>query len=390
MPNLPELRVLLPSHHWFDQNAGAPGADYRLAAALTALGNPAQPYFFDDAFKGQRSWGRWAQLFFPWAVARECVARWRKGEVDVIESTAGDLWVARHILRRQRGNRPLLAVRSHGVEHVHVRAEREAAAREGRRLGWRYGTYHASFRLWEVAQDLRQADLVVVHSAVDRDFVVGELDVARERVHIVPCGISDRFFRNRATLDVARLRRVLFVGSWINNKGVDLLPEIARGVLGRHSDVEFTLAGVGLPAEDVLASFAPEHRQRIRVVPRIPNDALPTVMSSHGIFLFPSRCEGFGLVVIEAMARGLVIVAAPVGVVPEVVRHGKSGFLVEQRSAEAFATMISAVIDGGSRAIAIGEEAQEAASPFTWERAAQTRVELYRGALGRSGPTFAH
>jgi glycosyltransferase involved in cell wall biosynthesis len=390
MPHQPEFRVFLPSHHWFEQNAGAPGADYRLAAALTALGHPAQPYFFDEAFKGQRRLGRWVQLLFPWAVARECLARQRRREVDVIESTAGDLWVTRHLLRSQRGRRPLLAVRSHGVEHLHVRVEREAAAREGRRLSWRYAVYHSSFRLWEVAQDFRRADLAVVHSVVDRDFVVGTLGVAQGRVHIVPCGISDRFFQDQVAPDAARLRRVLFVGSWIHRKGVDLLPEIARRVLGRHSDVEFTLAGVGVPVGEVLACFAPEQRQRIRVVPRIPNDALPGLMSSHGIFLFPSRCEGFGLVVVEAMARGLVIVASPVGVVPEVIRNGKTGFLVEQHLAEAFAAMVSEVIDAGGRSTAIGEGAQEAARPFTWERAARNRVELYRGALATLGPTLAH
>jgi glycosyltransferase involved in cell wall biosynthesis len=101
-------------------------------------------------------------------------------------------------------------------------------------------------------------------------------------------------------------------------------------------------------------------------------------MSQHGVFLFPSRCEGFGLVLIEAMARGLVVVSASVGVAPEVISTGETGFLVEGSDAEEYARRIEELVRSGAALGPVATAAAKVAERFTWKRSAEARESLYR------------
>ena len=97
----------------------------------------------------------------------------------------------------------------------------------------------------------------------------------------------------------------------------------------------------------------------------------------------PSLYEGFGLPAGEAMACGVPVVATTGGALPEVVgRDGRAGLLVEPRSGEALAGAISELLDAPERRSAMGEAGKaRVAELFTWRRAAERRVEIYREAI---------
>lgn len=114
--------------------------------------------------------------------------------------------------------------------------------------------------------------------------------------------------------------KLLFVGSWMARKGVDLLAPIMRE-LGEG----FVLHYTGGPAAAQDKATMPSNMIDIG---RLHGDvAVAAAMQDADALLFPSRSEGFGLVAAEAMACGLPVVAARSASLVEVVAHGQTGEL---------------------------------------------------------------
>jgi glycosyltransferase involved in cell wall biosynthesis len=104
----------------------------------------------------------------------------------------------------------------------------------------------------------------------------------------------------------------------------------------------------------------------------------------HDVLLATSLFEGFGTVVIEAMAAGLPVVAADVGAASDYVRQGRSGYLVPPGNVDAFVAACDRVLALGSAELqALRREAAAAVSDVTWPRVAAATVSAYRAALAQ-------
>jgi glycosyltransferase involved in cell wall biosynthesis len=113
--------------------------------------------------------------------------------------------------------------------------------------------------------------------------------------------------------------RLLYVGSWITRKGVDLLAPIMRE-LGDGFVLHYT---GGEAAEKDKATMPPNMVD----IGRLTSDEVIIAMQNADAFLFPTRSEGLPLVAIEAMACGLPVIAMKGTAVDEVVEHGVTGYL---------------------------------------------------------------
>src|SRR5436853_4915635 len=85
----------------------------------------------------------------------------------VIDASGGDAWLYSLLRRRVR---PLLVMRSHGLEERLADHTMDSVRRGEVALGWRYRLYHGGWRLWETTRSLRAADLVLVSNEADREY----------------------------------------------------------------------------------------------------------------------------------------------------------------------------------------------------------------------------
>lgn len=122
--------------------------------------------------------------------------------------------------------------------------------------------------------------------------------------------------------------RLLYVGSWMARKGVDLLAPIMRE-LGD----DFVLYYTGGPAAEKDKAGMPGN---MIDVGRLTGDQVAEAMQQADALLFPSRSEGFGLVAAEAMACGLPVIASNRSSLPEVVEHGTTGIVCDHDNVRAF------------------------------------------------------
>lgn len=127
-----------------------------------------------------------------------------------------------------------------------------------------------------------------------------------------------------------------------------------------------------------LTRAAPEHRVMTNVFP----DAIRFEFAQRfgSILLVPSRYEGFCLSMVEGMSQGLVPVAFPVGVAPEILRNGENGYLVH--SVEEMTARVRELLADPDRRLAMARAAMAAATRFQADTMAEQLIALYKRILG--------
>jgi glycosyltransferase involved in cell wall biosynthesis len=356
---------------------GATLADTSLASALAELGHQVDLLFFEDVLPDAVG-GTWRLLLFPWAAGRAFLRRHAEARYDVIESTAGDAWVIGFLLRLLPGLRPLLSIRTHGLEHRRAELDAELRQREGRPIGLFTRLYHFRWRLWEVARDLRNADAVFLLNQEDARHAAVRLRVSSARIHTISNGLPPYLMAMEKPGDDPEMRfRLLFLGVWSPIKGADLLPAIVRRIFPSDSRWRLTCAGVQTSPEEVLAAFDPADRSRVEVIRRYENRDLPAILRRHGVFLFPSPAEGCSLALLEAMAGGLVPVTTRTGYAADIIMPGQNGFLADPGDVEAPVVALRGLAADAGLARRIAVAAQRTVADHSWVGRAAERVRIW-------------
>ncbi|HTT58664.1 MAG TPA: glycosyltransferase family 1 protein [Acidimicrobiales bacterium] len=175
---------------------------------------------------------------------------------------------------------------------------------------------------------------------------------------------------------------ILFVGTVEPRKGLDLLLDAFSAVARQDDVVELWLCGqVGWgegPVEEVLRTHP--YGARIRRLGFVHDDLLPGLYRGARVVAYPSRGEGFGLPVLEAMACGATVVTSADTVMAEVA--GDEAYLTPVGDASALADALVVALDETSVERAErGVRARRRASSFTWERCLDQHQRAYDLAL---------
>jgi len=220
----------------------------------------------------------------------------------------------------------------------------------------------------------RAAHVITPSRATAADLVAA-LGVAPHRVTVVPHGIDHEVFRpvDRRLLPDPY---VLFVGSEHPRKNLPGLlrafAEVARD--GRRAGLR--LVKVGAPGNDEADFGAPARRlvtelgiaDRVVFPGEVPEPDLPAWYAGAVCTVLPSRAEGFGLPVLEAMACGSPVVASTAGSLPEVA--GGAALLVAPDDIAGLAAALRDLAGEGSLRADLRDRGLARAAGFTWERAA--------------------
>jgi len=176
---------------------------------------------------------------------------------------------------------------------------------------------------------------------------------------------------------------VLFVGTLEPRKGVDVLLDAFAELAGSHPDVELWIAGQrgwGQRGIDEVIARHPA-RSRIRRLGFVDDDVLPALLRRAHCVAYPSRGEGFGLPVLEAMACGATVVTSAHTVMAEVA--GGGAILTTPGDVGALADAVDRALGQGAperRARTLGARAR--AELFTWGLSLDRHVEAYQRAAG--------
>ena len=207
-------------------------------------------------------------------------------------------------------------------------------------------------------EELRAADHVIVASRFTRETLrlAGRIN---GRIDVIPYGAPepDAQFTRRCN----RRLRVMFAGSLSQRKGISYFFK-ALEPFGHHVDTTVVGRAPAMcrPLEQAL------HRATWH--PSLPQPQLWEQMRQHDVLILPSLFEGFGLVLLEAMARGMIVITTPNTAGPEIIEHGVNGYIVPIRSPHAITAVLDDLLRDRRRLQMVGEAALKRARHFSWER----------------------
>ncbi|HET7481644.1 MAG TPA: glycosyltransferase family 4 protein [Actinomycetota bacterium] len=248
---------------------------------------------------------------------------------------------------RRRRHRPAVIVEVHG---------------DWRTAGRLYG--HPSRKLVAPVADavsawaVRRADLVRVIGDYTQN-LVNEIGYGGPVIRYT--AFSDFSTFMRPVVDPPDSPRVAFVGVLEPYKGIDVLIEAWAEVVRRIPGARLTVVGDG-PMRPRLEKRIGELgiSESVDLRGRIPRAEIADVFDSAAAAVLPSRSEGLGLVVLEAMARARPVVASNVGGIPEMVEHERTGLLVPPHDEKGLAAALIRTLEDPTRAREMGALARDA------------------------------
>jgi len=216
---------------------------------------------------------------------------------------------------------------------------------------------------------LENTDLLIALTKRAKEYLIS-IGAKEEKIKQIYPGIDLEMFKPPSTRQTNERVRILFAGALVKNKGVLVLLEAFKKLVREYQGkVELWIAGDGSlrPQVELYAKKYP-----VKFLGHVPWRELPEVYRSCDIFCLPSIDrylmkikiweEQFGMVLVEAMASGLPIVATTAGAIPEVI--GSKNLLVEQTSVDQLYQALNTLVSDEELRRGIGTENRKRAEKF--------------------------
>src|SRR5438046_5536556 len=222
-----------------------------------------------------------------------------------------------------------------------------------------------------VPRSARRASRVIVVSEQTKRDLIEHSGVPAERIAVVPNGVGEQFHPGGPEANGRPY--ALVVGSLEPRK--DPLTAVEGFALLGSDELRLVFAGPdrgeGHAARAAAASRGLEGRVEFRG--HVSGEELAGLYRGAACLVFPSRDEGFGLPLLEAMASGVPVVATRAGALPEIA--GEAAILVEPRNPVALAGGIERALPDRERLVEAG---LERARRFSWAETAEKTLAVYR------------
>ena len=214
---------------------------------------------------------------------------------------------------------------------------------------------------------------VMAMSSAYAESLVTESGLAPEKVHVVYPGAPALSADTNTKPPRLRERprtKLLFIGTTFLVKAGDIVLKAFE--LLRREDPSLTLTIVGPDTWPVEGPIP----DGVDFRGRVPRSEIVSIMDEHDLFVMPSRLEGFGMVFVEAMARGLPCIGRRAFAMPELIEDGVTGAIVDTLDPAVVAQAVLNTLANDAIFAEVDRRAAEVAQRFTWERTAATMIDI--------------
>lgn len=201
-------------------------------------------------------------------------------------------------------------------------------------------------------------------------------------LRIVPNGVDVGRFANAAPASLPPGRHLLFVGRLEERKGFPIAVRAFEQLAARFPDLRLLVIGDG-SERDSVEKLPASARARVEMLGRVNDDVLASYLKAADIYIGPATGgESFGIVLAEAMAAGLPIVASDIPGYRDVARDGVEAVLVTPGDPDALVAGVARVLNHPALSEALGERGKQRAAEYDWDNVTQRILALYREVTG--------
>ena len=256
---------------------------------------------------------------------------------------------------------------------------REEAARQPEWAATLDGIRDSEAKLARKEREITGATVILVASRFTES-TLSACPGEKGPVEVIPYGAPDRGWADPAPPAAPNGRlRAIFVGALTQRKGVSYLLDAVARLAPR---VELTLIGARLNAPCEPLDIA---LRAHRWIPSLTHHEVLEEMRRHDVLVFPSLFEGFGLVILEALACGLPVIATPHTGGPDVLTEGEDGFVTPVRDVDALAGALETLLASPARLAEMKAAALAKARCLTWEKYRRGVERAVRAGLEGAG-----
>jgi glycosyltransferase involved in cell wall biosynthesis len=236
------------------------------------------------------------------------------------------------------------------------------------------GIYDSPRKLARKDREIALADSILVASSFTAKTLEAYPETINAKIYRVPYG-APPVGPERELTERDHPLRVLFVGQIGQRKGIAYLLEAIDQL---QVPCKLTLLGHPTASPPIMQKALYNHRW----IESAPHAEVLKLMRLHDVLVFPSLFDGFGLVMLEAMAQGTVVIATPHSAAPDLLTDGSDGFIVPIRSADAIAERLTQLAEDRNLLATMSEAARQTAARNTWDEYRRKLIEAVKDSLG--------
>lgn len=205
--------------------------------------------------------------------------------------------------------------------------------------------------------------------------------IDEHKISVIPPGIFVRKYSQQYNSSGVRSAHNfftgLFIGRLVSRKRVHLLLKLAKVLNNLMKDFKILIVGDGYLRQRLVEQIqALGLNERVILLGNVPEARLITLLHSSDVFLFPSAYEGFGIVVLEAMASGLPVITSPIPAA-RFVQENRAGYVVNWNEPEKIAKIVSDLYFDPNLRKRLSDNALTVSKRFDWSQIASEYIKLY-------------
>lgn len=236
----------------------------------------------------------------------------------------------------------------------------------------------------------RLASAIVTNSPVEKKRLQREFGVPVDRIHFIPNGVDlDRYSPARAARMTKRNEErsgptVGAVARLEPEKGHDVIIRMIPRLVQEWPNLTVILVGDGSQRPELETSIRELGIERNVILAGEQSDVVPWIGTFDVALLTPHWGEGLPNALLEYLAAGRPVVATRVGAIPDLVREGREGLLVDRGDPDGLAESVATLLRDDQRREEMGQAARSRAEGFGLDRMIQTSGNLYLNMVRRS------
>lgn len=244
-------------------------------------------------------------------------------------------------------------------DSAHIEFQVETLQAEYRKMGHHFPDHSEVIRRERKEYEL--ADFILVPSRFAKDTFVSR-GVSEKKIKVIPLGVDTSLFKFTHSRTFQLPLRVINFGSLSPQKGIQHL----LAALDSFSAEELKLTLVG--------HLSPEIESLLKKYPQVihqgavPQAELPEILKEQDVFVLPSLQDGFGMVVPQAMACGLIPIVSSAAGASELIQNQVNGFVIEPGSAEPLIQVLKKLVSHPDLVSHVAEKVKETIPELNWSQ----------------------